>query len=541
MAMKLRCAAAAAVVALACCTLAARETRAPQATVESGVLRGAASTALPQGGAFLGIPYAAQPVGALRWGAPQPAPRWSGVRTATQMGPACPQWPSPWLPEMLGVKAMATDEACLYLNVWTPELHPHQALPVFVWVHGGGNVEGSGQWPPLGETLAQQGIVVVSINYRLGVFGFFASAALDGESPQHVSGNYGHLDQIAALAWVRRNIAAFGGDPTQVTIGGESSGALDVCNLMASPRSAGLFRGAIMESGVCVDSVYPTLHEAEQNNQRLANDLGITARAGTLAQLRALPVSALRALPADKVLDAAERDDDLDLEPNIDGWVLPDQPAVIFKNGKQAAVRVLVGSNENEVSIFASPIVGGKSNRPKTVNDYRQWMQRQFGSYAQQAEAAYPVRADGEALGVFNTMFSDYDFAFGAWLLAKEHALTGQPAFLYRFSYVGAGEFAPLGAFHSEELMFLSRHYWTSWVARPEDAEVSRAIVGYWTQFVKTGDPNGSGLPPWPAFAAGARTCQEIGLRIGPEAEPREEKFDVFQEYLADRLRKAAN
>jgi para-nitrobenzyl esterase len=541
MEMKLRCAAAAGVMALACCTLAAQDTRAPQATVESGVLRGVASVALPQGGAFLGIPYAAQPVGALRWRAPQPAPPWEGVRASTQIGPACPQWPSPWLPEMLGVKAMPTDEACLYLNVWTPELHPHHALPVFVWVHGGGNVEGSGQWPPLGETLAQQGIVVVSINYRLGVFGWYASPGLDQESAQHVSGNYGHLDQIAALEWVRRNIAAFGGDPARVTIGGESSGALDVCNLMASPRSAGLFRGAIMESGVCVDSVYPTLHEAEQNNQRLANDLGITARAGTLAQLRALPVSALRALPADKVLDAAESDDDLDLEPNIDGWLLTEQPAVTFAKGRQAAVRVLVGSNENEVSIFASPIVGGKSNRPKTADEYRQWMRRQFGGFAEQAEADYPVHADSETPGVFRTMCSDYDFAFGAWLLAKEHALTGQPAFLYRFSYVGSGEFAPLGAFHSEELMFLSRHYWTSWVARPEDTEVSGAIIGYWMQFVKTGDPNGPGLPPWPAFAVGAHTCQEIGLRVGPEAEPRVQRFSVFQQYLTNRLRKAGD
>lgn len=530
-AAKLRCAVVAGVVVLACCGLAAQEAaRAPQATVESGALHGAASAALPQGGAFLGIPYAAQPVGALRWRAPEPAPHWSGVRAATQMGPACPQWPSPWLPEMLGVKAMATDEACLYLNVWTPELHPHNALPVFVWVHGGGNVEGSGQWPPLGETLAAQGIVVVSINYRLGVFGFYASPALDGESAQHVSGNYGHLDQIAALAWVRKNIAAFGGDPNRVTIGGESSGALDVCNLMASPRSAGFYRGAIMESGVCVDSVYPTLHEIEQNNARLAKDLGVQQGPAAL--------EALRALPADKVLDAAERDDDLDLEPNIDGWVLTEQPAVTFAKGRQAAVRVLVGSNENEVSIFASPIVGAKSNRPKTVEDYRQWMQRRFGGYAEQAEAAYPVRADSEAPGVWNTMFSDYDFAFGAWLLAKDNS---QPAYLYRFSYIGAGEFASLGAFHSEELMFLSRHYWTSWVARSEDAEISRTIIGYWVQFVKSGDPNGPGLPPWPAFAAGTRTCQEIGLRIGPEAEPRVERFSVFQRYLTDRLKKAGD
>jgi len=531
--MRLIQAVAAGVVALAGCSLVAQGTRGPRATIESGVVRGTASAALPHGGDFQGIPYAAQPVGALRWKAPQPVPRWDGVRNATQMGPACPQWPSPWLPEMLGVKAMATDEACLYLNVWTPELHPRHALPVFVWIHGGGNVEGSGQWPPMGETLAQQGIVVVSINYRLGVFGFYASPALDGESTEHVSGNYGHLDQIAALDWVRRNITAFGGDPEAVTVGGESSGALDVCNLMAAPRATGLYRGAIMESGVCVDSVYPTLHEIEKNNERLAKDLGVEPGPGAL--------DALRALPADKVLDAAERDDDLDLEPNIDGWVLPEQPAVTFEKGRQAAVRVLVGSNENEVSIFASPIVGGRSNRPQTVDAYQKWMQRQFGSYAARAEAAYPVHEDGEALREFNTMFSDYDFAFGAWLLAKDNALTRQPVYLYRFSYVGAGKFAPLGAFHSEELMFLSRHYWTSWVAQPGDAAVSRAIIGYWTQFVKTGDPNGRSLPQWPAFAAGTNTCQEIGVHIGPEAEPRGEKFSVFQEYLANRLRNAGD
>lgn len=518
------------VAALASYGLAAQTTGGPQATIESGVVRGATSAVLPLGGEFLGIPYAAQPVGALRWKAPQPAPHWDGVRTSTQWGPACPQAPSPWLPEMLGVKAMATDEACLYLNVWTPELHPRRALPVFVWIHGGGNVEGSGEWPPMGETLAQQGIVVVSINYRLGVFGFYASAALDEESPEHVSGNYGHLDQIAALAWVKKNIAAFGGDPKQVTIGGESSGALDVCNLMASPRSAGLYRGAIMESGVCVDSVYPTLREIEQNNEKLAKDVSVEPGPGAL--------DALRALPADKVLDAAERDGDLDLEPNIDGRVLTEQPAVTFEKGRQAAVRVLVGSNENEVSIFASPIVGAKSNRPNTVEQYKQWMQRQFGSYAEQAEAAYPVHADGEALSVFTTMFSDYDFAFGAWLLAKDNALTRQPVYLYRFSYVGTGKFASLGAFHSEELMFLSRHYWTSWVAQPGDAEVSRAIIGYWAQFVKTGDPNGAGLPQWPEFIEGTRTCQEIGVHTGPEAEPRGEKFAVFQQYLTGRLKK---
>src|ERR1700728_2176771 len=219
----------------------------PQVTIDSGRVRGARVAELPSGGAFLGIPYAAPQGGALRWRATQLPRQLTGVREATALGPACPQTPSPWLPEMLGIGKMAIDEACLYLNVWTPDLHPVKALPVLVWMHGGGNVEGSGEWPPLGVMMARNGVVVVSFNYRLGVFGFFAYPRLDAESRLHTSGNYGHLDQIAALAWVRRNIARLGGDPGRVTIAGQSSGSEDVCNLMASPLAAGLFKGAILE------------------------------------------------------------------------------------------------------------------------------------------------------------------------------------------------------------------------------------------------------------------------------------------------------
>ena len=510
----------------------ARQSPLPLVTIDSGTLRGKTAATLPDGGAFLGIPFAAQPVGALRWRAPQLALRWAGIRAATQWGPACPQRPSPWLPEMLGVEKMPTDEACLYLNVWTPELHPGKLLPVFVWVHGGGNVEGSGEWPPLGETLAQQGIVVVSFNYRLGAFGFYAGEGLDGESAEDVSGNYGHLDQLAALAWVQRNIGQFGGDAAQVTIGGESSGALDVCNLMASPRSAGLFRAAILESGVCVDSVYPTLHEAEQNNQLLAKDLGVSAGPDALARLRSLP--------AEQVLDAAAQDDDLDLEPNVDGWVFQRQPAITFAKGEQTRVPVLLGSNEDEITIFASPIVGGKSNRPTTVAAYREWLRRRFGTLADRVFAAYPAAADGDVSREFVRMDTDFDFGFGAWLQAKEMAATRQRAWLYQFTYVGAGPFAALGAFHSEELMFLSGHYWTSWPSRPEDAALSRDLIGYWVQFVKTGDPNGTGLPQWPDFARDGQ-CQELGRHVGAEAVPGMEKFGVFQEYLTARLRKAGD
>ncbi|MGA8531690.1 MAG: carboxylesterase family protein [Acidobacteriaceae bacterium] len=501
----------------------------PEVKVESGIVRGITVASLPRGGAFLGIPYAAQPVGQLRWHAPEPAPQWSGARAATSYGPACPQAPSPWLPEMLGIQRMRTDEACLYVNVWTPELHPAKRLPVLVWVHGGGNVEGSGEWPPLGVPLAEHGIVVVSLNYRLGVFGFYANAALDAESGRHVSGNYGHLDQIAALRWVRQNIAAFGGDAAKVTIAGESSGALDVCNLMASPLATGLFRGAVMESGVCVDSVYPKLKELQTNKAKLGKDLGVAAGPRELA--------ALRAVPAERVYAVAAKDDALDFEPALDGWVLPQQPAVTFAKGEQAKVPVLVGSNDSEVSIFASPLVGGHSYRPKTVAAYRAWLEKEFGPLADRVLAEYPARSDAEVPQAFRRMFTDYDFGFGAWLLARDTGTVGEDAWLYHFSYVGQGPFAELGAFHSEEEMFLSRHYWTSWVARPEDAALSRTIIGYWTNFVKRGDPNGGGLPAWPALQPSGK-AEELGERVGAEAVPRVEKFAVFQEYLTSRLRK---
>jgi para-nitrobenzyl esterase len=508
----------------------ARSTR-PEVKIESGVVRGARMTELPKGGEFLGIPYAAQPVGALRWRSPQPAPHWAGVRETTAWGPACPQRPSPWLPEMLGIREMPTSEACLYVNVWTPELHPAKKLPVLVWVHGGGNVEGSGEWPlNLGPTLAQTGIVVVSLNYRLGVFGFFAHPGLDGETHGRVSGNYGNLDQIAALQWVRRNVAAFGGDPNKVTVGGQSSGSEDVCILMASPLARGLFERAILQSGTCVDSVYPKLREEEASDGHLLSDLGVTPGPDALAKLRTMP--------AEQILETAAKDGNLDLGPAIDGWMLPQQPGIAFARGQQAPETVMVGTNEDEVTIFASPMVGATANRPKTLADYRAWLQREFGSeFAGKVFAAYPARTDSEVPGVFVTMFSDYDFAFSSWLVARDTPLTGKNAYLYRFTYVGAGPFKALGAFHSEELMFLSRHYWTSWVHQPGDAALSRTLVGYWSRFVKTGDPNGAGLPAWPVFQRGRNDCQELGRRIGLERVPRVGQMEIFYEFLRTRMK----
>lgn len=504
----------------------------PRVKIDSGNVEGAWVAGASHVAGFLGIPYAAQPVGHLRWQAPQLPPIWTGIRSATTYGPACPQAPSPWLPEMLGIHKMVTNEACLYLNVWSPDLRRTAKLPVMVWVHGGGNVEGSAEWPPLGSTLAREGVVVVSLNYRLGVFGFFAYPALSAESPHHVSGNYGHLDQVEALRWVKRNIGRFGGDPSHVTIFGASSGALDICNLMASPIASGLFQRAILQSGVCVDSVYPVLREAEANGGLLAKDLGVENSARSLAELRALP--------AESLLRATAKDDKIDLEPVVDGWFFPEQPAAAFAEGRQSKIPVIVGSNNDEISIFASPLVGGKSYRPKTVEEYRQWLRREFGTLADKVFTEYPARSDHDVASAFRAMDTDFDFGFGARLLAIDMANIHQPAFLYHFTYVGAGEFTGLGAFHSEESMFLSKKYWATWTHRPYDQTLSNAIIGYWVQFARTGNPNRAGLPVWPRYEASTDLCQELGKRIGPEPVPRAERFGVFQQFLNSRLEKSS-
>jgi para-nitrobenzyl esterase len=515
--------------ALLLITLSAQAQHAtPTVTIATGRIEGVAVPTLPIGGAFLGIPYAAQPVGDFRWRPPQPASAWTGVLHAKAFSPACPQAPSGWLPEMLGETQMRTDEACLFLNVWTPHLRPNAHLPVLVWIHGGGNVEGSAEWPPLGETFAARGIVVVSINYRLGIFGFYATPQLSAESPDHRSGNYGQLDQLAALAWVQKNIAHFGGDPHRVTVAGQSSGALDICNLIASPLATHLFQRAILESGVCVDSVFPTSQEIEAANAHFGDHLGPTNAAASLTQLRALP--------AQQLLNAAAHDDNLDLEPAVDGRFLLEQPALTFASGRQLPLPILTGSTENEVSIFASPIVGGTSHRPQTLAAYHQFLDKKFGPLAPKVFAAYPATTDAEVPRVFTTMFSDFDFGYSARLLATETARIHQPAYLYHFTYVGQGPFAALGAFHAEELMFLSQHDWSSWVRTPDDAHVSAALLGYWVRFIQTGNPNRPGLPAWPAYTPQFDLTQILGSTVTTERDPRSEQFAPFQEYLDSRL-----
>lgn len=494
------------------------ETSAPHIRLDEGVLSG---THLGSTGAeFLGIPYAAPPVGSLRWAAPQQPQPWPGIRDATYYRPACPQLPSPWLPEMLGRKQMQTSEDCLYLNVFTPRLSTRASLPVMVWIHGGGNIEGSQEWPPLGPTLAAHGVVIVTINYRLGALGWLALPQLSAESPDHISGNYGLLDQMAALRWVRHNIRSFGGDPHRVTVFGASSGSLDICDLMASPMARGLFDRAIMQSGECVDGLSPTLAQAEKSGADFAASIDGKKTAPTLAQLRSMP--------ADELVRLGDKADNVDWNPTVDGRVLPEQPLLVFRNGHQIKVPVIVGNNLDEVTIFASPLVGGTSQRPKTIAAYRQWLKSNFGNNADAVFHAYPAAQDNQVPTAFVAMDTDYEFGFGTNLLAREVAASGQNAYQYIFTMTGRGKFASLGAFHSLESMYLSKHYWTDWVSSPHDEPLSNAIIDYWTHFAATGTPNPASLPAWPAYRNTNPKALELGEHIGPASVPRFVSMQVF-------------
>lgn len=492
----------------------------PRVTIEDGVLEGMRFGSRPEEIAFLGIPFAAPPIGPLRWKPPQPAKKWTSIRNATAFAPACPQTPSSWWPEMAGRDSLKTSEDCLYLNVWTTNLNGGAKQPVMVWIHGGGNVEGSSEIPPLAPALARRGVVVVSIEYRLGVFGFFSHPELTSESPEHSSGNYGLLDQMAALRWVRRNAAAFGGDPARITIFGESSGGEDVCHLMASPLAAGLFDRAILESGVCMDSVYPGRETAEAMGMRLSR-----------------PLAALRDVPAGKLLQMAHTLDHADFGAIVDGWVMPDQPARIFDRNQNARVPVLVGSNADESTVFgkAAPLAAANS-WPKTVQQYRDWLRKEFREFDGDVWKAYPAATDAATPAVFVRLQTDYGFGFGSNRLAQALARQGQPAYLYYFTYRGRGLFAALGAFHSEELMFLGDTFWKSWIPDREDHQLASIVSGYWTQFARTGNPNRPGLPPWPMYDPKSARCLELGREQVPIAVPHRDGYAVFERILRARL-----
>jgi para-nitrobenzyl esterase len=474
---------------------------------------------------FEGIPFAEAPVGDLRWKPPQPAKDWDGVRKADAFGPRPMQLPV--FGDMV-FRSPGTSEDCLYLNVWTPARSGDERLPVLVYFYGGGYVAGDSSEPRYdGGSMAHGGIVAVTANYRLGVFGFLAHPELTKESPHHASGNYGLLDQSAALRWVRRNIAVFGGDPRRVTIAGESAGSLSVCAQMASPLSKDLIAGAIGESGSLMGTLTPVpLAEAEQAGVRLATDL----KASSLADLRKIP--------ADELLKARTGSGVGRFPVAIDGYVFPRDPVESFAAGEQARVPLLVGWNSEETG-SAAVLGPGKPTR----ENYARAVRRLYGDRAEEVLKVYPAATDDEVRQAATDLAGDRFIGYSTWKWADLHGRTGDSP-VYRYFYThprppmaaaspdrsdgvqkdsgkGGPPPAPPGAVHSAEIEYalgnLGHNKVYAWTA--DDFKVSETMQGYFANFVKTGDPNGPGLPKWPAANRGDGV-QVMRLDVESRAEP---------------------
>lgn len=490
----------------------------PTVRLEAGVLEGIQFGPVKNEVAFLGVPYAAPPVGMLRWKPPQPVSKWNGTRQATEFGATCPQLPAGWLP------TLRWREDCLYLNIWTTQLAPNAKRPVMVFFHGGSNTGGYSQLTPLGPTLSRLGLVVVSANYRLGPLGFLAHPALTAESEHHSSGNYGLLDQLQALKWVRENISRFGGNPERVTVMGQSSGAVDICLLMASPMAEGLFQRAIMESGECESTFNEDIRTpipysqisgtGEAWGERLGRDLGVADGPDVLQKLRRIP--------ADEILKVWSKDQQVHFDAIVDGWIVPEQPAKIFAEGKQMHMPVLVGSNADEATVFGH-------DRVRTVGQYKNYLLADTGKYSDEEFQAYPATSDAEVPAQTLKLEND-SFAYGAYSMAQAMSRVGQKVYLYYFTYVETGKRARLGAYHGQELDFLSDSFPKDWEHSQDDKELGEIMRAYWVQFAKTGDPNVAGVPPWSAYDARKNECFELGRTIGER--PIAARLDAFERIM---------
>jgi para-nitrobenzyl esterase len=497
--------------------------------VENGILE---ATAQPSSGvrSFKGIPFAQPPIGDLRWKEPQPVKSWKGVRNADQFGPRCMQRTGPGADYWFRSNGMSED--CLYLNVWTPAKSKRARLPVLVYIFGGGFQNGDGSEPRYdGESMARKGIVAVTVNYRLNVFGFFSHPELTQESPHHASGNYGFLDQAAALKWVQRNIAAFGGDPKKVTIAGESAGSISVSALMASPLSRNLIAGAIGESGALISSLPPRpLAQTEQVGVEFATAAG----AGSLA--------ALRGMTAEQIQEVAAQGRAMRFSPNLDGYFLPKPLTDIFTAGEQAKVPLLAGSNSEEMS--ARVVLGAGEPTPE---NFANAVRKLYGEHADEVLKVYAASTPEEVLEAATHLASARFIAHSTWKWTElQMATGGKPVYRYLYTRIrpkflaaanqppngssrapafGGPPQAPRGAVHSAEIQYamgnlnLDKRY--AW--EPEDYKVSEIMQAYFLNFIKTGNPNGPGLANWPAYTS-STNFQRMRLDVEPRVEPERDR-----------------
>jgi len=499
-----------------------------QVRIEAGLVEGTDSASGVT--SFKGIPFAAPPVGDLRWRPPAPVRKWDGVRKADKYAAPCMQTP---VTGLTGVSAVELNERvrlpgthsedCLTLNVWTPAKSASDRLPVMFWIHGGGLWAGSPGVPRTeGGALAAKGIVLVSVNYRLGVFGFLAHPELTKESDHHSSGNYGFLDQLAALRWVNKNIAAFGGDPNNVTIFGESAGSWSVNVLVASPLAKGLFRRAIGESGalfagsrqVLSGQVRP-LAEAEQAGVKFAQALG------------ARSLSELRSKSADEILKAPAASSQDSRGATIDGWFLPDSLERFFAAGRQNDVPILIGSNDDAGAAFGQAV--------PSVAAWRKRASELFGAKADEFLKLYPASTDVEARKSSSTFFGDAAFGLQMRRWARLQSRTGKsPAYLYSFNRVSPDAECRC-ATHASEIPYVFRTVYSS--ARPfqdADKKVSDTMSSYWVNFAKTGNPNGPGLPEWPAYNSSSDVVLVLGDQIAAKPTPHKPALDFMEAFFTE-------
>jgi para-nitrobenzyl esterase len=504
------------VTAAACHALWLSPAAAAPVKVEGGLVQGVTEGDLT---VYKGIPFAAPPVGNLRWRPPQPAVEWTGVRSADQYAPGC-------LPSMGDPPPSGASEDCLYLNVWTPVKTGARRLPVLVWIYGGGFNAGATSVPVHdGAKLARHGVVLVSIAYRVGVLGFFVHPGLSAESPHHASGNYGLLDMIAGLQWIERNIAAFGGDPGRVTIFGESAGGIAVSMLCASPLAKGLFQGAISQSGGSFgpSSKAPTPGE----NMRLLADAEASGT-GMAKAAGAASIEDLRELPAEKVIEAGRRQGGM-AWPIVDGWVIPGDQHELYEARRFNDTPILVGYNSDEGLTFT---------RVRTSEEYVAGVRARYGPFADRLLAAYPPAADGIPKTA-RDLARDAAFGWHTWSWARLQSAKGKgKAFLYYFDQhpvrtPGSPE-ADHGAPHGVDVPYVFENLDT--MKRPaaeDDRRISAAMAAYWTNFAKDGDPNGPGLPAWPAFSDRSPVVMYFAgsPRTGPV--PSERSLRVLDQYFA--------
>jgi len=512
---------------------------APTVRTKAGVVRGVTDGDVS---IFKGIPFAAPPVGEYRWRPPQPVTPWDGVRDAMEFGPSCAQGGWGAAP---GTIAAGSSEDCLYLNVWTPAGAKAKAkLPVMVWIHGGAFVGGSGNTS--GNQFAKQGVILVSINYRLGRLGHFAFPALSAKHPEEPKGSYAFMDQIAALKWVEQNITAFGGDPKNVTIFGFSSGGVSIHSLLTIPAAKGLFNKAISHSGGGRDGVLTGRPIREKNVDPLypvsAETIGINfAKKHGIEGTDAAALSKLRALSVEEIVDGGQETNGqggprIYSGPILDGKFVVETAESAYKAGRQAHVPLMIGNNSAEIG-------GGFVNSSSSKEE----LFALFGELKDEAKSAYDPDGNKEFNEVITRFNTDWVWGEPARFVASSYAAIGEPAYIFLFSYVPSAmtQRMQYGPGHGTDISFVFNNLGIGGFGppppppTPEDKEVARMMNAYWVNFAKSSDPNGNGLPKWPAYSPKKNEILDVqpdGKPVG-KTDPRKARLDVIEKAFKSRVK----